>query len=203
MKSQNKDFFANKAKDYEKEQNRVNNVQSIASLIMKEINYNKKMNIMDFGSGTGLLLSNIAPFVHSITAVDMSESMNKVLDEKKDTFDCLIEIKKLDLSKDTLNMKFDNIISSMTIHHIENIEKIFIKFYDMLDDGGTIALSDLDTEDGTFHKEDTGVYHFGFDRDYFLNIAKKVGFVDLKMQTVGKVIKPYGEYSVFLMTGKK
>jgi predicted TPR repeat methyltransferase len=161
------------------------------------------MNIMDFGSGTGLLLSNIAPFVHSITAVDMSESMNKVLDEKKDTFDCLIEIKKLDLSKDTLNMKFDNIISSMTIHHIENIEKIFIKFYDMLDDGGTIALSDLDTEDGTFHKEDTGVYHFGFDRDYFLNIAKKVGFVDLKMQTVGKVIKPYGEYSVFLMTGKK
>jgi len=203
MKTENKDFFAHKAKNYENEKRRVDNVTNIANLILKEIDYNKNMDIMDFGSGTGLLLSKIAPYVNSITAVDMSKSMNEVLSEKIDKLDCIVNIKQIDLSKEILDMKFDNIISSMTIHHVLDIEKLFIKFYNMLNDNGTIALSDLDTEDGTFHKEDTGVFHFGFDRDEFLNIAKKVGFKNLKIQTVGNVIKPYGEYGVFLLTGRK
>jgi cyclopropane fatty-acyl-phospholipid synthase-like methyltransferase len=203
MKESDRDFFAHKAENYEKEQKRVDNVANIANLILKEIEYTQDMNIMDFGSGTGLLLSKIAPHVKSITAIDMSESMNRVLSEKRETIDCIVHIKQIDLSKETPDMKFDNIISSMTIHHIQDTEKLFAKFYTMLHDGGTIALSDLDTEDGTFHKEDTGVYHFGFDRDKFLQSAKKAGFKNLKIQTVGDVIKPYGAYGVFLLTGER
>jgi hypothetical protein len=58
-------------------------------------------------------------------------------------------------------------------------------------------------EDGTFHKEDTGVFHFGFDRDMFVNTAKSVGFKDVKIQTVGLVEKPWGKYPVFLLTAYK
>jgi len=203
MKTQNKDFFVHKAKDYENETARVDNVTNIANLILKEINYTKDMDIMDFGSGTGLLLSKIAPYVNSITAVDMSRSMNKVLSEKKDEICCKLKIKEIDLSKMILDTRFDNIVSSMAIHHVQDLKKLFHKFYDMLHNRGTIALSDLDIEDGTFHKEDSGVYHFGFNREEFLNIAKEVGFKNLKIQTVGNVIKPYGEYGVFLLTGTK
>ncbi len=198
-----KDFFKHKAQDYEKEVKKVDNVKNIANLILKEITYKEDMHLMDFGSGTGLLLSNIAPYVSKITAVDISESMSKVLNDKKDKIHCVLDIKKIDLSKETLNKKFDGIISSMTIHHIENIEKIFTTFYDMLDAKGSIAIADLDLEDGSFHTQDTGIFHFGFNRDEFLGIAQKVGFKNLKIQTASIIKKSTGTYRVFLLTGIK
>jgi len=203
MNSEQKDFFAEKAKDYDQDKLRVDNVTNISSLILKETTYQKDFNIMDFGSGTGLLLSKIAPYVGKITAVDISKSMNEILKSKIPTIECIVDIIEVDLSTEDLNQKFDGIISSMTMHHVKDIAKLFEKFYDMLDENGTIALADLDEEDGTFHKEDTGVFHHGFNRDEFLNIAKSAGFKNLKIQTVGLVEKPNGKYPVFLLTGNK
>lgn len=198
-----KDFFAEKAKDYDKEKARTDNVSNIANMILQEITYSKDMRIMDFGSGTGLLLSKIAPYVGNITAVDISKSMNETLESKRDTIDCTLEIKHLDLTTELLNQQFDGIISSMTMHHVENIPKIFETFFGLLNEKGTIALSDLDTEDGTFHKDDTGVFHFGFNREELVGMAESAGFKNLKIQSVGFVEKPYGKYSVFLLTGNK
>jgi len=203
MESKQKDYFAGKAKNYDNEKARTDNVNNIAKSILQEISYKKDMHILDFGSGTGLLLSGVAPFVGKITAVDISKSMNETLESKRNSIDCDLEILEMDLTKDALDRKFDGIISSMTMHHVEDIPKIFEKMYGLLNENGTIALADLDTEDGTFHKEDTGVFHFGFDRDKFLNMAKDAGFKNLKTQTVGLVEKPYGKYGVFLLTGNK
>ncbi len=198
-----KDFFAHKAKNYEQEKRRLDNVANISKLILREIDYKKDMHILDFGSGTGLLLEKIAPHIGSVTAVDISKSMNQVLKEKQHKIPCLLQIKELDLTTTALDEKFDNIISSMTIHHIKDIDKLFKIFYNLLKDSGTIALADLDTEDGTFHTIDTGVHHFGFDREEFAQKAKNAGFKNIKTQTVGNVVKPYGEYGVFLLTASK
>jgi cyclopropane fatty-acyl-phospholipid synthase-like methyltransferase len=198
-----KDFFAHKAKNYEQEKRRLDNVANISKLILREIDYKKDMHILDFGSGTGLLLEKIAPHIGSVTAVDISKSMNQVLKEKQHKIPCQLQIKELDLTTTALDEKFDNIISSMTIHHIKDIDKLFKIFYNLLKDSGTIALADLDTEDGTFHTIDTGVHHFGFDREEFAQKAKNAGFKNIKTQTVGNVVKPYGEYGVFLLTASK
>jgi len=203
MKQTKKDFFTNKANEYDKEVLRVSNVMRIASLILKELTYQKDFHLMDFGSGTGLLLSKIAPFVNKITAVDISNSMNDVLKRKIETINCHVEILDIDLSKHVLKQNFDGIISSMTLHHIKDTQSIFEKFYDMLSINGSLAIADLDTEDGTFHKQDTGVYHLGFDREEFTAIAKSVGFKKVKIQSVGLVEKPYGKYPVFLLTAHK
>jgi len=197
------DFFAGKANDYDKEVARSNNVSNIAQLILKETEYNLNMSIMDFGSGTGLLLSEIAPYVAKITAIDISKSMNDVLRSKKDNIECEVDIIEMDLTKEDLHQQFDGIISSMTIHHVKDITKLFEKFFKLLNINGSIALADLETEDGSFHKTNTGVYHLGFDRNEFLKIAKNVGFRNLKIQRVGLVEKPYGKYPVFLLTGIK
>lgn len=196
-----KDFFEGKAERYDVEAARVNNVTNIANLILKENNYAKSSKIMDFGSGTGLLLSEIAPHVNEITAVDISDSMNSVLKQKEVA--CQLNILKIDLTKENIDMKFDGIISSMTIHHIENIKALFEKFYVMLEPNGTIALSDLDLEDGSFHSEDTGIFHLGFDRTDFLSIAASVGFKDLKIQTASIIERPEKKFPVFLLTGNK
>ena len=198
-----KDFFAEKAKEYDNEQSRTQNVSSIAQTILNEVSFSKKMSIMDFGSGTGLLLSEIAPFVGEITAVDISSSMIAVLKSKKEDIKCTLEIVQLDLTKEPLNKKFDAIISSMTIHHIEDTLALFKKFYSLLKEEGILAIADLDAEDGSFHTEDTGVFHCGFDRENFVQMVKSVGFQDIKIQNASTIAKPTKDYSVFLITAKK
>jgi len=198
-----KDHFAHKAKDYEKETRRVDNVKNIANGILKKLAFTKEMNIMDFGSGTGLLTSQVSPYVQKITCIDMSKSMNDVLRGKVDDYPCELEILELNLTTTLLIEKFDSIISSMTIHHVKDIKELFHKFYNMLNVGGTIGLADLETEDGSFHTENTGVFHFGFNQDEFLQVASEVGFKDLKIEIVSIAKKPYGDYPIFLLTGTK
>ena len=50
-----KDFFAAKAKDYDNEKSRTQNVSTIAQTILQEISFSKEMNVMDLGFGTGIL----------------------------------------------------------------------------------------------------------------------------------------------------
>ncbi|HRN26802.1 MAG: class I SAM-dependent methyltransferase [Ignavibacteriaceae bacterium] len=198
-----KDYFKLKAESYDSETKRVNNVDNIANSIISSISFNRDMQIMDFGSGTGLLLERVAPFVKKITAVDVSESMCKQLGEKIKDLGCEVEILQMDLTKTKLETKFDAIVSSMTMHHIKDIQAMFNDFYNMLNDNGTIAISDLDIEDGTFHTEDTGVFHFGFDRNEFQSKAIAAGFKNVKIITASIDEKPHGKYPVFLLTGNK
>lgn len=198
-----KDFFAEKAKDYDNEKSRTQNVSTIAQTILNEVSFSKEMSIMDFGSGTGLLLSEIAPYVGAITAVDISPAMIAVLQSKKEEIKSPLQIVQMDLTKETLDKKFDAIISSMTIHHIEDTLALFKKFHSLLKEDGTIAIADLDTEDGSFHTENTGVFHCGFDREDFAQILKNAGFKNIKIQNASTITKSTNHYSVFLITAKK
>lgn len=197
------DFFKEKAAGYDQVTHRVANVENIAKTIGQCIDLASSMKIMDFGSGTGLLLERIAPSVDTISAVDISTSMNKQLEMKRGVLECQLEILEMDLTASVLDRKFDGIISSMTLHHVENIHSIFSKFYAMLEDSGFIAIADLDSENGSFHQEDTGVFHFGFSREELLSIAESVGFRNTNIVTASTVCKPQGNYSVFLLTATK
>jgi len=88
-----KDYFAGKAKNYEENAARVNNVHTIADAILEKLTYEKHItHLMDFGSGTGLLTSQIAPYVRKITTVDISASMNEALKAKLPTLLCEISM---------------------------------------------------------------------------------------------------------------
>ena len=183
---------------------RVKNAQAIADSILKNINLNKDMHIMDFGAGTGLLSYFISEHINKVTAIDNSPSMLEKFREKSSLFACHTEALELDLSKELPdNLIYDGIISSMTIHHIEDIEDMLTKMYNMIPKDGFIALADLDTEDGTFHSDNEGVFHFGFDRNDLEKIAKKVGFRDICFETASTIKKPHQTFTVFLMTAKK
>ena len=194
------DHFAEKAGSYEQNRSRVDNVENIANAILQSIQFDSAMQIMDFGSGTGLLLEKIAPSVNKITAVDVSSSMNEQLQAKLGNLACSVEILPVDLVQVTLERKFDGIISSMTMHHIADIDAMFRKFHAMVKEGGFIAISDLDLEDGSFHSEDTGVFHPGFDRNKFAAAAAAAGFTKVQLSTASVVHKPHRDFPVFLLT---
>ena len=202
--SPKKDYFAGKAHTYENNAARVTNVHTIADAILEKTIYDREnTHLMDFGSGTGLLTSQVAPYVRKITTVDISASMNEVLREKMDAMACEIEMRECNLVTTELEECYDGIISSMTIHHVEDVQALLRKFYRLLKSGGTIALADLDKEDGSFHTENTGVFHFGFDQNEFAAWARHAGFEDVNIEIVSSAKKPYGEYPIFLMTGYK
>jgi len=198
-----KDLFAHKSKSWDMNSKRVQNARSIAELIVKNIHLKLDMEIMDFGAGTGLLSFFVAQKVAKIIAVDNSPSMLEEFKIKSSEFVCETEIIKKDLSKEIIDRKFDGIISSMTIHHLEDTTTLFAKFYDMLANGGFIAIADLDSEDGSFHSDNTGVFHHGFDRDELKSAAKKAGFSNIKFETASRIEKPHQTFTVFLMTGEK
>ncbi len=197
------DHFAHKSKSWDMNSKRVKNAKGIAELIVKNIKLDKSMELMDFGAGTGLLSYFVAPFVKKIVAVDNSPSMLVEFENKCDEFSCETEAIEKDLSRDTLEMKFDGIISSMTIHHLEDTVALLSKLYAMLNDGGFVAIADLDSEDGSFHSDNTGVFHYGFDRHLLTEYAQKAGFKDVTFSLASTINKPHADFTVFLMTAVK
>ena len=197
------DHFAHKSKSWDMSSRRVKNAQSISDSILNNIELDKEMVLMDFGAGTGLLSYFVAPQVDTIVAVDNSPSMLEEFREKCKDFDCKTEIIQKDLSSETIEREFDGIISSMTVHHLKDTSALFSKFYKMLKQDGFIAIADLDSEDGTFHSENTGVHHHGFNRDSLDTIAKDAGFSNIQFDTVSTIKKPDRDFTVFLMTAVK
>ncbi len=203
MQKYNDDLFAHKSKSWDMSSRRVKNAQAIAELIVKNIKLNKEMELMDFGAGTGLLSYFVAPFVKKIVAVDNSPSMLREFKNKCSEFACETEVLEHDLSEKALEREFDGIISSMTIHHIEDTAALFRRLYTMLKPGGFIAIADLDTEDGSFHSDNTGVFHHGFDRKRLEETAKEAGFGKIHFDTASTIEKPHRDFTVFLMTAEK
>ncbi|RLA70831.1 MAG: class I SAM-dependent methyltransferase [Epsilonproteobacteria bacterium] len=197
------DLFAHKSKSWDMNSKRVQNAKGIADLIVNNIKLNKSMELMDLGAGTGLLSYFVAPYISKIVAVDNSPSMLLEFENKCDEFSCETEVIEKDLSTDTLDRKFDGVISSMTIHHLEDIPLLLSKLYNMLNKDGFIALADLDSEDGNFHSDNTGVFHYGFDRKKLALYAEEAGFKDVSFSLASTINKPHAQFTVFLMTAVK
>jgi cyclopropane fatty-acyl-phospholipid synthase-like methyltransferase len=198
----NRDYFKDKAAAYENDSDRVATRHEIADAISERIKLNSDMSLMDFGSGTGMLLERIAPKVAKITAVDISTSMNEQLRNKRADIDCELEVLEIDLCTECLIQTFDGIISSMTMHHIDDVPAMFTKMHSMLKPGGFIALADLETEDGSFHTEDTGVFHFGFSADDLIRFATDAGFKNAEVAIASTISKETMDYPVLLLTAK-
>jgi len=196
-----KDLFAHKSKTWDTESGSAQTAKAIAELIIKNIKIDSTMEVMDFGAGTGLLGYFVAPHVEKLVAVDNSPAM--LLELKNKDFPCELDVLEKDLSVESIDKTLDGIISSMTIHHLEDLEALFAKFYGMLKPDGFIAIADLDTEDGSFHFDNTGVFHYGFERDILQVLAQKVGFKEVKFETASTIDKAKGIFTVFLMTAMK
>jgi len=100
------------------------------------------------------------------------------------------------------------IVSSMTLHHIKNIDPLLEQFYSILLSSGQLAIADLDLDNGQFHSNNEGVFHFGFDRKELHRMFIDIGFCDVQHLTAAQVEKPVGDdrtrlFSLFLITGRK
>ncbi len=195
------DNFKEKSKDWDNKSVRVQNAHTIAKAIKEKITLNKDMHLMDFGVGTGLLGFEVLRDVKSMDGVDTSNGMLEKLEEKN-TKEVYIKPICQDIIKDPLETKYDGIISSMTLHHVEHLDQFFTTIKNNLNENGFIAIADLVSEDGTFHSDNEGVHHFGFDERELGNIVKSCGFKNLEFQHIYTINKPHKDFDIFLLTAR-
>ena len=198
--------FDQKAKEWDGSERRRELASNIAMTIIKNVPLSKEMDLLDFGAGTGLMTRHLTPFVKTITALDFSSEMLKKLEENAKTWGGVkVSTVHSDILKYESDVQFDGIISSMSMHHIEDLEALFQKFYTLLKREGFVAIADLEKEDGSFHDDgNEGVHHYGFEQRDLIAVAQEKGFKDITFAhayTVEK--KSTKQYPTFLMTAYK
>ena len=197
------DLFNEKAKNWDADEMKKNISSAVASSILKNVPLHQQMDVMDFGAGTGLICSHVAPLVNKIVAVDISKAMLDKLAAKPELRD-KVEIVCQDITTQAIDAQFDLIVSAMALHHVENTEKLINTFSEHLKPGAKVALADLDEEDGSFHPEGTeGIFHSGFKRDELQTLLENNDFNDVQFFTAHIIKKREKEYPVFLVVATK
>ncbi len=196
------DHFKSRASEWDKGSIRVAGAKKIADAINENIALSANMDILDFGVGTGLLGFQIAPLVKKVYGVDTSATMIQNL-KAKNTPELSIETYNQDIIKKPLKKSFDGLISSMTLHHIQDLKIFFTTIHKNIKKDGFIAIADLESEDGSFHSDNTGVFHFGFKKDALCKIVLDAGFTQVKFQTINTIKKPHKDFPIFLLTATK
>jgi ubiquinone/menaquinone biosynthesis C-methylase UbiE len=204
--------FDKQAKEWDQDPKKTERAIAIAKEMIDFIQPDKTMNAFEFGCGTGLLSYQLKDFFKTITLADTSEGMIKVLQEKI-TNENIKNFKPLlvDLLEDDVVIyenSYDVIYTLMTLHHIDDINKVAKIFNAMLKTGGYLCIADLVQEDGSFHTNVPGFNgHNGFDRAELSAILSNHGFevefdkIPLEIEKeIGEEIK---KYPLFLMICKK
>jgi 2-polyprenyl-3-methyl-5-hydroxy-6-metoxy-1,4-benzoquinol methylase len=209
MSTEKRDFDKDAAK-WDENPGRLKMAEAVFNTINSNLKLTKSMRILDFGCGTGLLSLRLLPLVNSVTGADSSRGMLDVLNSKiADQNLQNIKTLLIDIDKDEhLTGEYDVVTSSMTMHHIKNPVQLLKQFHSILTPGGFLCIADLDSDEGKFHEDNTGVFHMGFHRDEMKSFFAEAGFKDITGFTAAEISKPgkdgsVNKFSVFLIAGRK
>jgi len=199
--------FDRSAKDWDNNPVRVKIAHTAIHELINRVPVTSNMRALDYGSGTGLMLLGLQPHVHYITGMDSSEGMLSVLNGKIQAASLPnVEVQKHNIEMEDLPINaFDLVVSNMTLHHIADTAMCLRKMHQSLKVGGFCCITDLESEDGSFHREpDHSIKHFGFDKNELEQLFKRVGFEVLYLDTFHEVVRETGRsYPLFMAIAKK
>jgi len=206
----NRDFDT-AAKTWDKDEARLRMSTAIADAMVGVLDLAGGETVLDYGTGTGTVAFRFVPLAKQVIAADSSRGMLDVLDGRIQAAGATnIRSLFLDLERDAAaaaDLRPDVITSAMALHHISDTAFFAAALARLLPTGGKIAIADLDTEAGDFHADNTGVQHFGFDRDNLARLFAEAGFKDVRTTTAYDFVKPttVGEKSfpIFLLSARK
>jgi SAM-dependent methyltransferase len=197
--------FDERARDWDTDDRR-RVAEAVANAIRSAVVLTPTMRTVEIGAGTGLLGLALGDDIGELVLAEPSSGMLDVAREK------LAELRRpgtsavaFDLVRDPpLTPPFDLAVSQLVLHHIEDTSAAMRALYALLRPGGSLALSDLDTEDGTFHDPDAeGIHHRGFDRNRLREVAAGAGFVDIAFSAAHVYENERGAFPMFLLTATR
>lgn len=201
--------FEQVASRWDSNPTRVKIARDVGDAILRVVQLEPQMDVLDYGCGTGLLAMQLQPRVKSVCGADSSPAMLDVLRDK------IAALKPGNVSTQLVDFErgahasgsYDLIVSSMVTHHIPDTAALLREWKRLLKPHGQIAFADLDTEDGAFHGDNTGVFHLGFDRAALRRLLLAEGYADVRDTTatvVRKDVEGQGarEFPIFLISAR-
>ncbi len=200
--------FDDRAATWDDDPGRVRVARDVARAIVQSLSPTSSHDVLDVGCGSGLVTLQLQPFVRTILGVDGSEGMLNVLRAKiKNQGLKNVLTQRVDLEHGAaIQGVFHIIISSMMLHHVSEPGPLIAQLAGLLHPGGRLAIADLDKEDGTFHRDNTGVRHFGFDRNVVKEHFRRAGLHQVRDVDASMAIREgqaKREFPVFLVIGEK
>ncbi len=210
MNTRTTEGFDQKAASWDDDPVRVKLARDISHSILRDIPLTPDMDVMDFGCGTGLIALQLSPWVRSVVGYDSSRGMLDVFKKKIFQQNRIgVEARFLDKEKNIgIIGQYHLIISSMTLHHVKDIKALLDQFYTALQPSGCLCIADLEVEDGKFHDNNEGIFHYGFDKNILSGILRKAGYLVSGSVTPAEVVKMGKDgiersFSIFLLTAHK
>lgn len=197
--------FDERAREWDDDPAKRDGARIIAEAIRTALAIPRNARLLEYGAGTGLVGAELAPHVGAVTLADASAGMRDVMADKiaAGGLPAAARIWDLDLTRDPIpDETFDLIVAAMTLHHIADVVAILAKFATLLGTGGSIAIVDLEREDGTFHSDDADFDgHFGFTPDDLEHMLTSAGFDEVQVAPCHEITKDDEPYTVLLATG--
>jgi len=198
--------FDDLARTWDDDPTKVDRARTVARAIVDRVDL-QGAHVVEDGCGTGLLgfalmeVENIA----TVTFIDPSEGMREVVRRK---------IESLPPQRATVLAPHEEVgnghqlvTSLMVLHHVDDPAGAIRKWSEWLEPGGTLAIADLESEDGSFHDADQEYRHDGFDPD---DVAAWMRATELEpgdASTVFTIAKTVDgeerEFPVWLLLGRR
>lgn len=202
------DYFDTLASTWDSNPDKVSRAEATAKKI-KEVDFPSTKRLVDYGSGTGLLGVQLLDTFSQVILADSSHQMLEVAKEKITAGNIKnIETQCVETLSE-VTTTHSAIVTLMTLHHIDNVDKFFSEAFDKLEQDGILIVADLYKEDGSFHKHSPKYSgHNGFDIDNLATMVKKAGFDVLSVERYFEIWQENFDgikvpYPLFLFVAKK
>ena len=201
--------FDQEASQWDQQEPRVKMAVAIAEAMSRSLRLGLDQDLLDFGTGTGLIALRLQPHVRKVFAFDTSAGMLRALGDKisRNRITNVELVQGMPSETMPKLPAVDIIVSSMALHHVRDTLGLARAFKTALRRGGQLAIADLDPEGGLFHSDHTDVMHDGFDRKELAGILVAAGFSDIEFRDAYDLEKPIADgtllpFKIFLMTAQ-
>lgn len=179
-------------------------IAKVASDAIREylVDANNK-NAIDFGCGTGLVGMNLLNDFNSMLFLDTSQNMINQIKQKISNSNIQNAATLcFDFEKDSLSdLHADYIFMAQVLLHINDVELVLSRLYDVLNVGGHLLIVDFNRNEEIV----SDMVHNGFDQVKLTDIMTKIGFRDIQSKTFysGSKIFMGHDASMFILDSQK
>lgn len=163
----------------------------------------KSKNAIDFGCGTGLVGMNLVNDFYSMLFLDTSQNMINQINQKisgsniQNAATLCFDFEKESL----LDLHADYIIMAQVLLHINDVELVLSRLYEVLNESGHLLIVDFDKNENIV----SDMVHNGFDQMALTDIMTKIGYRNIQSKTfyTGRKIFMGHDASLFILDSQK
>lgn len=198
----NTDKFEMVAKTYDNPE-RIHIAKVSSDAIRQYLIDAKSKNAIDFGCGTGLVGMNLLNEFNSMLFLDTSQNMINEIKQKITDFNIPnVDTLCFDFEKESpSDLHADYIFMAQVLLHIQDVELILSRLFDVLNKGGHLLIVDFNKNE----KIISDIVHNGFNAEELADIMTKIGYRDIQFKTFynGSKIFMGHDASMFILDSKK